>query len=280
MLGGDVNRHQAQDDDVSNDTDFLLDVTQLQKSKELKFGHGSVAHGWDSRYWDKDDRRRDEDYSEEEQERVRNGSEDKVHSPVKNIEKKASSDRSHEVSGQRGNGLYNEAGRNELKTYEAEYEASLKNVEESIDSKDYGNHQTGDTDERERRALEEADEYDDGIDLQDDQIEEGDDVGHDGKDHSGATKPHIISSVEGSHVHHGRKEKQNIDEEADKASSGLYSKRSSSDSQHAQVNAISAHANSVEGQPVRKMLPGKRSSSKKKPRRRKYSGNYLFYVLS
>ncbi|KAK6132402.1 hypothetical protein DH2020_033841 [Rehmannia glutinosa] len=241
--GGEINRHQTQDDDTSNDTDFLMDVRRIQKTNELKFGRGSVAHGRDSRYWDKDDRRRDDDYSEEDLERAHDGSVDKVRSPLKNIDKKSNHDRSHEVSDHRGNGLYNEAGRNELKMYEAEYEASLKSVGESTD-----------TDGREHRALDDADEYDDGIDLQDDQMEEGDDVEHDDKYHSSATKPRIIASEEASHVHYARIKNQNVDEDADKDSTDLYSKDSPPDFQHAKVNAISGHASGAEGSCEMKIL--------------------------
>ncbi|KAK6114781.1 hypothetical protein DH2020_007050 [Rehmannia glutinosa] len=267
--GGEINRHQTQDDDTSNDTDFLMDVRRIQKTNELKFGRGSVAHGRDSRYWDKDDRRRDDDYSEEDLERAHDGSVDKVRSPLKNIDKKSNHDRSHEVSDHRGNGLYNEAGRNELKMYEAEYEASLKSVGESTD-----------TDGREHRALDDADEYDDGIDLQDDQMEEGDDVEHDDKYHSSATKPRIIASEEASHVHYARNKNQNVDEDADKDSTDLYSKDSPPDFQHAKVNAISGHASGAEGQPVRRLTPEKRSGSKKKPKRRKFSGSCEMKILN
>ena len=39
--------------------------------KQLKFGHGGGGRSArDSRYWDRDDRRRDEDYSEDEKEKV------------------------------------------------------------------------------------------------------------------------------------------------------------------------------------------------------------------
>ncbi|KAK6116631.1 hypothetical protein DH2020_049630 [Rehmannia glutinosa] len=278
--GGEINRQQAQDDDTGNDTDFLMDVRRIQNSNELKFGRGSVAHGRDSRYWDKDDRRRDDDYSEEDLERARDGSVDKVRAPVKNIDKKSNHDRSHEVSDHRGNGLYNEAGRNELKMYEAEYEASLKSVGESTDMHDYRNKRSGDIDEREHRALDDADEYDDGIDLQDVQIEEGDDVGHDDKDHSSATKPRIIGSEEASHVHYPRNKNQNVDEEADKDSADLYSKDSPPDLQHVKVNAISGHASGAEGQPVRRLTPEKRSGSKKKPKRRKFSGSCEMKILN
>ncbi|KAG7593891.1 hypothetical protein ISN45_Aa01g026780 [Arabidopsis thaliana x Arabidopsis arenosa] len=86
----------------SYEGDFLTNVTRIDPSKVLEFGQGSVIHGRDSRYWDKDDRRRDDDYNEDEVKK-----DVPVHNPVKGI------------------GLYNEAGRNELKMYEAEYQATL-----------------------------------------------------------------------------------------------------------------------------------------------------------
>lgn len=55
----------AGEDAQEDDSDFLTNVTRTQTSKVLGFGKGSVTHGRDSRYWDKDDRRRDEDYNED-----------------------------------------------------------------------------------------------------------------------------------------------------------------------------------------------------------------------
>ncbi|KAG2255712.1 hypothetical protein Bca4012_092656 [Brassica carinata] len=92
----------------SFDGDFLTNVTRIDPGKVLEFGQGSVVHGRDSRYWDKDDRRRDDDYNEDEVE----------HKPVDVIQVKKGLDL-------KGIGLYNEAGRNELNKYEAEYQASL-----------------------------------------------------------------------------------------------------------------------------------------------------------
>lgn len=262
VLGVDLDRHQTQDEDINNDTDFLMDVTRMQRPGELKFGHGSVAHGRDSRYWDRDDRRRDEDYTEEEQERAQDGSVDKIHPPEKKREKVSHNDQSHD---HHRHGLYNEAGRNELKMYEAEYEASLKNTEKSTDT---------DGREHSHRALDEVDEYDDGIDLQDDQMEETDDAGNDAMDQSSDTKPHN-SNRDASVVHHTMKNEQNTDEEGDEASADLYGKESHSDSQQDKVSLISERANSAEGQAVRKPVPEKRSGSKKKSKRRKFSGNFL-----
>ncbi|KAL8485992.1 hypothetical protein ACS0TY_028050 [Phlomoides rotata] len=269
--GLEINRHQTQDDDMDNDTDFLMDVTQIPKSKELRFGHGSGAHGRDSRYWDKDDRRRDEDYSEEDLERAQNGSVDKIRTPVKTRDKLSYDGRSNDGLNRRGNGLYNEAGRNELKMYEAKYEASLKNTEESTDSHDNRNRQSQDINGRKRRELDDTDEYDDGIDLQDDQMEEGDDVGHDDMDHSSATNPHKHSDEEASLVHHARNKKQHSDDEADEISADLDNKESLTDS-HDKVNTISDRASSA-GHLVKRMTPEKRPSSKKKSKRRKFSGS-------
>ncbi|KAL6515646.1 hypothetical protein OROHE_018680 [Orobanche hederae] len=264
--GVEIDRQQAQDEVTGNDTDFLMDVSQIQKSSELKFGRGSVAHGRDSRYRDKDDRRRDDDYGEEDMERARDGSVSKIHTPLKDTDKKSYNNRSREASDHRGSSLYNEAGRNELKMYEAEYETSLKSVGESMDMHDYKNRQSVDSDGKEHRALNDADEYDDGIDLQDDQMEDGEDVGEDDRDSSSVTKPLIISSGEASRVNYARNKDTNIDEEADKASSDLYSKDSRPDFQHGKVAAIRRHASGAEGQPVRRLIPEKRS--RKKPKRR------------
>ncbi|KAL0326303.1 UNVERIFIED_CONTAM: hypothetical protein Sradi_5199600 [Sesamum radiatum] len=137
--------------------------------------------------------------------------------------------------------------------YEAEYEASLKSIRESTDLHDIKNQHAKDTDGREDRALDDSDDYDDGIDLQDDQMEEDDDVGHDDEHHSSASKPHIFYTEEASHVHLARKKKQNFDDKDDKASAGFYSTESLADSQHNKINENSAHASSIEDQPVRRL---------------------------
>ena len=272
VSGVESNRHQTEDEDISNDTDFLMDVTRIQRPRELKFGDGSVAHGRDSRYWDRDDRRRDEDYTEKEQERAQNVSEDKVRVPVNRRDKVSSNDRSWD---HHRNGLYNEAGRNELKMYEAEYEASLKSNGKSTDQDDHRNQQSQDTDGRGHRALDEVDEYDDGIDLQDDQMEESDDTVNDDMEHSSATISYN-NNREASLVHDTSQSKQHI-EELDEASADLYEKESLSDSHLDKVNLISEQASSAEGQPVKRVVPEKRSGSKKKSKRRKFSGNLSTY---
>lgn len=94
LAGAGINDYTVPDDGVANDTDFLTNVTRTDRLKVLKFGQGSVAHGRDSRYWDKDDRRRDEDYNEEAVEHstvgVQDGSTGNVHKGLMNSDKKSS----------------------------------------------------------------------------------------------------------------------------------------------------------------------------------------------
>ena len=72
-------------------------------------------HGGDSKYWERDDRRRDEDYNEETLEHstmsIRDRSIDKncVAVKGKNDNEKIFFDNSIKGSGGRGTGLYNEA---------------------------------------------------------------------------------------------------------------------------------------------------------------------------
>uniref|UniRef100_J3N6N0 TOD1/MUCI70 glycosyltransferase-like domain-containing protein n=1 Tax=Oryza brachyantha TaxID=4533 RepID=J3N6N0_ORYBR len=133
--------------------------------KELKFGHGGGGRSaQDSRYWDRDDRRRDEDYSEDEKEKISGtsgnagdaGVSDKgavTSDPV--VEEKglpldaggAEKEATEVAEGGKGGTLYNEGGRKELEQYEADAMGAAG---------------TG------IREVDPDDEYDDGIDAQDD----------------------------------------------------------------------------------------------------------------
>ncbi|KAF8018242.1 hypothetical protein BT93_H3208 [Corymbia citriodora subsp. variegata] len=167
--GRDRNSYRGEEDNLKSDLDFLANVTRTENVKVLGFGRGSVAHGRDSRYWDRDDRRRDEDYSEEMVENTQvtfnNESSEKSRMIMKgkNGSKKSSVNNSRGVD-RRGVGLYDEAGRNELKMYEAEYEASLKSSGQSIKQTGNKNQLSDNGDENEEFDAE--DEYD-GIDLHD-----------------------------------------------------------------------------------------------------------------
>eukprot|EP01018_Ginkgo_biloba_P039095 Gb_16673 [translate_table: standard] len=133
----------------------LVHGSGSRTSKVLGFGQGSTGSGQDSRYWDRDDRRRDEEYEEEdfqikerniglgkEKKNVRgngfNGhgedgrTEEKLNQNSKRtglfVDLDIHNWSTRKPSGEDlGNGgLYNERGRNELKIYEAQYEADLK----------------------------------------------------------------------------------------------------------------------------------------------------------
>lgn len=130
-------------------------------SKELKFGHGSGTSGRDSRYWDRDDRRRDQDYRREKRRNVEKDQILEGESGAKGqLFAKDRRDRLDEKRGGSKNGgrLYNEARLAELDTYKKEYEASLTN--------------NGDNG---MKDVDPDDEYDDGFDVLDDH----DDVRHD-----------------------------------------------------------------------------------------------------
>ncbi|KAL7606524.1 hypothetical protein Lser_V15G19172 [Lactuca serriola] len=160
----DKDEYIVEGDEFGSDLDFLANVTRTERSKIVKFGHGNgfVGHGGDSRYWDRDDRRRDDDYGED---LVGNGSTSTSIASKRYVSednnKRRSSD--HKVAG-----LYNEAGRNELKMYEAEYEASLKGV--SVSKKEAKTmNQLADSEEDDVIV---DDEYIDEIDMHDIRLED------------------------------------------------------------------------------------------------------------
>lgn len=247
--GLETSRHRTQDDDISKDADFHPNVTRTKALKGLKSGLGSSKSGRYSHDLVKDDRKRDADYKEEALRRARDVSVDN-----RNMKNKSLLDEFHGVSDHQVNGLYNEAGRSELKMFEAKYEASLKNTKGSSKEIHGDNQQSGDAD---------ADEYDDGMDLRTDVVEELDEAGPEGKARS--ARPHTIDTWESSHVSLVEDEKQDAVEEADKGSSDSNSEETLSDPLISRVIA--------ERQPVRRLIP--QSRPKKKPKHRKVSGNCI-----
>ncbi|PIA47254.1 hypothetical protein AQUCO_01400143v1 [Aquilegia coerulea] len=126
-----------QDEEVNDD--FLENVTRIESDKVVNFGRQDsvVNNGGDSRYWDKDDRRRDVGYDT----------------------------RKERAGEDRNAGPYNVAGRDELKVYEAEFAESLKNVGQSTPEKhNVSNNEVLEI-QNEEYGLD--DEYDDAIDSQD-----------------------------------------------------------------------------------------------------------------
>ncbi|XP_078438563.1 transmembrane protein (DUF616) [Wolffia australiana] len=106
--------------------------------KELGFGKGSSVVGGDSRFWERDDRRRDEEYDE--------SSSDSSTEKKMEMEEKPTSDRSKG----KARGMYNEAGRTELKEYEDMFQESLNSPKEPAEEDNQG-------------------EYDDGFEIEDEE---------------------------------------------------------------------------------------------------------------
>lgn len=261
---------------MKND-DFLTNVTRTNRYKVLEFGQGSVVHGRDSRYWDRDDRRRDEDYNEDvvehSSEAAANEASDKgdVLVKMKNGNKKPSLDESTNGSDRRGIGLYNEAGRSELKVYEAQYQASLEdwgqkssengNSNELFDAEDL-NRQTEVTDT--------DDEYDDGFGFHDARNEDYEYDGHRKVDHFDESDSHnedVRDSRESSDLHNAGDENQNV-AEVDEKSTNTYDIQNYDS---VKTKSRRARANGRQSTKIR-------LDSKRKAKRRKYFGNsFVFF---
>ncbi|KAJ0087344.1 hypothetical protein Patl1_07833 [Pistacia atlantica] len=214
----DMNSYNTVDGELMNELDFLTNVTRRDTFKVLGFGKGSVTHGRDSRYWDTDDRRRDDDYNEDEVERssmaAEGGSNNMGHIPVKvdNGNKKISHDDPQKGLEGKGVGLYNEAGRDELKMYEAEYEASLKNLGQSGN----GNQQSEDKDfQMQSDAIDVDDEYDN---IADGTQVEYDDSGHNKGDDSDLAKIHDQNHMDSSDSHDTGMQDQDFPKEVEETS--------------------------------------------------------------
>ncbi|XP_061366600.1 uncharacterized protein LOC133309793 [Gastrolobium bilobum] len=253
-------------DELKSDSDFLTNVPRIERKKVLDFGHGSGGHGRDSRYWDRDDRRRDDDYDEDMMEQTSRdpGDENSEDDALRmNHSMQSSQDGSHTGLKRRGVGLYNEAGRHELKRYEAEYEASLKNLGHSTEDDGKMSH---DADLEKKNAADDiVDEYDDFFDFHDAQMEDSGDSGNMRVKHSNSNVLRSDSEVQ-TESHDSFDVGTNDDitsEEVDGASS--LNKRTNS-----------RHANLINGHSNKKPHP----ETKKKAKRRKYSGSCEMKLLN
>ncbi|CAL0329843.1 unnamed protein product [Lupinus luteus] len=61
----DISNNGEDTDDVKIDSDFLTNVPRIDRKKVIDFENTPGEHGRDSRYWDKVDWRRDDDYNED-----------------------------------------------------------------------------------------------------------------------------------------------------------------------------------------------------------------------
>ncbi|GMH00319.1 hypothetical protein Nepgr_002158 [Nepenthes gracilis] len=264
-----INTSNGQDDEFKNDQDFLSNVSRINTA-QVKFGHGSVAHGRDSRYWDGDDRRRDEDYNEDVVDKGSMANRDetgkgRVALRGKNASRKTPSNNMMKGTNLQGFGLYNEAGRNDLKMYEEKYEASLKNAGQSNEENEEGDRISHDGNSNmENEDIDIDDEYDYGIDSHDDQMEEYEEIRHENEANSDLPESH---SENISHLSYNAGKTRNITNEVD----GEVSNESlwvSSDN----VNAKSGQAN-IAGRSTVKSSSHRRSASRKKVKHHKFSAS-------
>ncbi|KAF9670647.1 hypothetical protein SADUNF_Sadunf13G0090600 [Salix dunnii] len=267
-----VNDNRVEADEIKNN-DFLANVTRTDSIKVLGFGHGSVGHERDSRYWDRDDRRRDVDYNEDDVDTDSKLSGDgesseKGHNSVKVKNGKEEAPR---VEDRKGAGLYNEDGRKELKMYEKEYEASLKNTGKLKKQNEIKNLLLDDEDEVDKNgAADSENEYDDGIDSHDRHMEEyrGDSEPNK-EDRSNETTVHIKDNRASSNFLDAETKDQNIARDNQEDSMSFLEKGSlnSQNSDDGDTNSRNVH--NIGGHSTSKS----RSDSKKKSKRHKFSGS-------
>lgn len=192
----------AQDDDFRND--FLTNVTRINAS-QVSFGHGSVAHGRDSIYWDRDDRRRDEDYNEDAVYKSNTSRVDNIgkgNFPDKGKIASKTSEKNN-IRATNHHGLYNEAGRDELKMYEEKYEASLKHIGQSGSKiMDESHIPDGHNLATNNEEIHIDDEYDDGIDIRDARVDDYDNGRYKNEVHSGLPKTHSNDGGDNSKAHY------------------------------------------------------------------------------
>lgn len=258
-------------------------MTRTDRLKVLKFGQGSVAHGRDSRYWDKDDRRRDEDYNEEAVEHSTVGAQDRSTGNVRkgmNSDKKSSFAELHKVTDHKGIGLYNEAGRNELKMYEAEYEASLKSVKGSLTEGKNTNQLSDDAaNSIHTEEVDADDEYDDGIDLHDSRSDDYEYNDHEQGDNIKVPISRGVDLRGSSTAVDSENKRQMIEKDVEESSSEISEEDSSLSSLHSdKLKVSSRHVSVVGSQYSKKSSSEKRSASKKKTKRHKFSGKFLLHL--
>lgn len=175
IFAGAFSQHDVHND-LKDESALFQNRIRTENNKVLNFGHGSVAHGRDSRDWDRDDRRRDEDYNEDAAQHASMDSQDEsaekgyVSVKAKDDKNKSALDSTAGDATVKGTGLYNEAGRNELKFYEEKYEASLKDVGQ-LSKENSNTDQISDDNLKSQADLDDG--YDDGIDF-DDLMEDND----------------------------------------------------------------------------------------------------------
>ncbi|RWW04346.1 hypothetical protein GW17_00032436 [Ensete ventricosum] len=260
LIFADVRRDLAKDGDENDELEFHPRLNRSAHSKELKFGRGSGKIGRDSRYWDGDDRRRDDDYNEEGLSKEQHGVDKKgfLESRTSGEEQVSMKDGLAKVE-EKGGGkteekLSDEGGRAELDSHEEESEVSEEDDEELKQ----------DTEVKEDDL---DDEYNDAIDMQDthNEIDNADRLWKLGEGDGGEVKKD--SSL-------GMREK-----DSGKTQGGAGGSLNSKKGQGRVVGETMRHSSSE-----------KKSGSKRKPKHHKFSSelsifylyifNFIFVIIS
>ena len=247
-------------------------------------------HGRDSRYWDGDDRRRDQDYNEDvvEHRSTTKKATEKGDVPAKVSEghREPSLEHSQNSLDRKDSGLYNEAGRKELRKYEAEYEASVK-TSGQLEKEGNEDDQVSDDDDVENwnDIIDTEDEYGHGSDNQNPAMEEDDDTEREKGDHSDAAglteedsgksfnvvengKPHNDDHGKSLNVHDGETKYQQDDENVEATNHSFDEDYTLSSQNSDKVNQSSKHVGVTIGQHTKRS----KMDSRKKPKNRKFSG--------
>lgn len=247
-------------------------------------------HGRDSRYWDRDDRRRDQDYNEDAVGHMATTNKitekGDVHTKVSEGHREPSLEHSQNSLDRKDNGLYNEAGRKELRKYEAEYEASVK-TSDQLGKEGNEDDEVADEDDSENwnDIIDTDDEYGNGSDSQNPTMDEDDDAESEKEDHSAAASlteedsGKSVNVVEDekfqnddhakSLAEHDGETKYQQDDENVEASNHLFDEDYTSSSQNSdKVNKSSKHVSVTNGHHTKRS----KLDPRKKPKRRKFSG--------
>ncbi|KAL6007716.1 hypothetical protein ACLOJK_033217 [Asimina triloba] len=271
MLCSLYNNDTYQDDGKNNSQASLSSQSRRKVFRVLKFGKGSVALGRDSRYWDKDDRRRDGRYTESSSAKV--GDHDGMkgkngRSGSKQFPSRDAIGRSNNKQGdnQRSRGLYNEAGREELKHYEAEYEASTKHSEKSIEKNEQHAVSHSANDSQTEHLDFESENDDDGIDYHDAPMENSAIARHDDLGDS----DNLIGPFRNSSFLRKSKVTGEIFSKTLKKSSSLLSETIASQKSESKSDDV------IDRQSTKPSLPGKKLDSRKGIKRHKFSGKFSY----
>jgi hypothetical protein len=173
--------------------------------------------------------------------------------------------------------LYNEDGRKELKIYEKEYEASLKNTGKLTKENEIKNLLLDDEDDVDQNgAADSENEYDDGIDSHDRHMEEyGGDSEPNKEDRSSETTVHIEDNRASSNFLDAETKDQNIAKDNLEDSMSLLEKGSLNSQNLDDGDTDSRNVHNIGGHSTSKS----RSDSKKKSKRRKFSGNFYIFLF-